>query len=90
MAYPDCPLMKNSLKEVWGWLRDLSTISYGSTRSVAKKSGKETAKALGGSLASGIGGSLASGRGGLTGLLKNQIQPEVGLERTDRFIHYVQ
>ena len=37
-----------------------------------------------------LGGSLASGRGGLTGLLKDQIQPEIGLERADRFIHRIQ
>ena len=31
MAYPDFPLTKNSLKEVWGWLRDLSTMSNSCT-----------------------------------------------------------
>jgi hypothetical protein len=50
--------------------------------SVARKSGKRLAEAL--------GGKLASGRGGLTELLKDQIQPEVGLKRADRFIHHIQ
>ena len=39
MVYPDCLLTKNGLKEAWGWLRDLSTMSnrctgtYGPVRS---------------------------------------------------------
>jgi len=26
MAYSDCPMTKNSLKEVWEWLSELSTM----------------------------------------------------------------
>jgi hypothetical protein len=35
-VYPDCPLTKKRLKEVWRWLSDLSTISHRCTHEVSE------------------------------------------------------